>query len=125
MKKDNNRYLLIPIIVLLLIIISTFFSFRRSGFVTFRWTDLSKFNIFRLFFKSSSTEKTTLSNSLINDENHVQNQINNFLKNNPNADETYARDVIYRDIARKEKNPAICAQIKDEYLKKSCQNAVV
>ena len=65
------------------------------------------------------------SSSLINDENYVRTQMNAFLKNNPNANENYARDVVYRNIASIEKNPEICLKINDEYLKKSCYNAVV
>ena len=65
------------------------------------------------------------STSLIDNEEYVRNKINDFLKINPNANENYARDVVYRDIAREEKNSAICDKINDGYLKQSCYNAVI
>ena len=125
MKKEQKKYLFIFFIVLLLLlIVSTFISFKRSGFFTLGRLQLPSF---RSYFKPVTRvpQKTTLPTSLINDNNYIQNKINSFLKNNPNADENYARDVVYRDIARIEKKPEICDQIKNEYLKKSCYNAVV
>jgi len=65
-----------------------------------------------------------LQNSLINDENYVQGKINAYLKDNPRATEDYARDVVYLDIARAEKNAAICDKIKDSEIKYFCSNAV-
>ena len=122
MQKEQ-KFVIFSMIIIFLLIILSLLSFRRSGYVTLRWINWSRFNLFRFF--SSPTTTTTLPTGLINDENYVQNQINAFLKNNPNADESYARDVVYRDIARTEKNVKICYMIKDEYLKTSCHNAVV
>jgi hypothetical protein len=127
MKKEQKKYLAILFLVLLfLFVISTLVSFRRSGFFTLRWIrwPWSKPSS-NVSTTTTTIPKTISPSSLINDKNYIQNKINSFLKNNPNADENYARDVVYRDIARIEKKPAICDQIKNEYLKKSCYNAVV
>ena len=61
--------------------------------------------------------------SLVNDENYVQEKMNEYLENNPNADEDYARDAVYLNIAREQKNPEICDKIKDSELKYFCSNA--
>ena len=121
MSKEQKRYLLvIPIVLLFLLIVSTLFSFRRSGFVTLRWFNWQ--SLFNIFSRLPKTTTTTLPASLINDEQHVQDKMNAFLKNNPNANENYARDVVYHDIAIEEKNQSICEQIKSESLKKDCNN---
>jgi hypothetical protein len=65
-----------------------------------------------------------LPSSLINDNNYVQNKTNAFLQNNPKANENYARDVVYYDIARIEKKRGICEKINNDYLKRSCYNSV-
>jgi hypothetical protein len=123
MKEEQKRYLLIiPIILLFLIIVSTFFSFRRSGYFSLRW-----FNWMSIFSKkptttTTTTTTTTLPKSLASDNNYVQNKVNSFLKNNPNANESYATDVVYHDVAIKEKNSSICENIKTEWLKKDCYN---
>lgn len=67
---------------------------------------------------------TPKKSSLIYDENYIRDQINEYLKNNPTANESYARDVVYRDIARIEKNAEICEKIENEDIKFSCYNAV-
>jgi hypothetical protein len=124
LKKHHYWRDLIIILVIALIIASA-------------WQYLGNFNSFAPSTQSTTTiqgmtttnlqgTSTTMQtpNSLIDDENYVQGKINDYLKDNPRATEDYARDVVYLDIARAEKNAAICDKIKDSELKYFCSNAV-
>ena len=67
--------------------------------------------------------KQDILESLVNDENYVQEKMNEYLKDNPNAEEDYARDAVYLNIAREEKNPEVCDKIKDSEFKIICLDA--
>ena len=58
--------------------------------------------------------------SLINDKIYVEEKVEDFLIDNPSATEEYAQDIIYHDIAIKEKDNSICDKIKDSYWKEHC-----
>jgi hypothetical protein len=60
--------------------------------------------------------------SLIYNKEYVKNKMEEFLKDNPKANESYAKDVVYHDIAIAEKNSAICEKIKTEWLREDCYN---
>jgi predicted Holliday junction resolvase-like endonuclease len=55
-------------------------------------------------------------------EQEIQERTKNFLENNPNANESYARDVAYHDLAIDEKNSKLCEKINTEWLKEDCLN---
>jgi len=55
-------------------------------------------------------------------EQEIQERTKNFLENNPNANESYARDVAYHDLAIDEKNSNLCEKISNEQLKEDCLN---
>lgn len=57
---------------------------------------------------------------LANDPVYVGEKVNEFLIDNPKATEEYAQDIIYHDIAIKEKDNSICDKIKDGYWKGHC-----
>jgi sensor domain CHASE-containing protein len=61
--------------------------------------------------------------SLIENDTYVQEKVDTYLENNPSAEEEYARDVQYLNIAREEKNPAICDKINDSEIRYFCTNA--
>ena len=127
MIKRKKNHLITFSIILITLLILAFISFKYSGLVTLKWVNLSNFNPLNIFlrFIRPTTTATTVPTSLINDKNYLQNEINSFLKNNPTANENYARDVIYRNVARKEKKLSICEKINNEDIKKSCYNAVI
>ncbi len=102
MQKESKPIIFYVIIVILVIFLIFFFT-RRSSLVPY-----------------NVETTTTLLTGSINDEEYIQNQIKNFLQSNPTANETYARDVVYWDIAKKEKNSNICDMIKTESVKQSC-----
>jgi uncharacterized protein (UPF0333 family) len=60
--------------------------------------------------------------SLSYDEGYVKNKMYEFLKDNPKANESYAKEVVYHGIAIAEKNSAICDKIKTEWLREDCYN---
>ncbi len=57
---------------------------------------------------------------LADDPVYVKEKINEFLIDNPKETEEYAQDIIYHDIAIKEKDNSICDKIKDDYWKEHC-----
>lgn len=81
---------------------------------------LSFYLYFILFPQKSPEEKRK--ESLIYNETYVQERINDFLRDNPTASESYARDVVYHEIAIAEKNSTICEKITTEWLKQDCYN---
>ncbi len=116
MEKENLFYF----ILIFVVIITIFVFITRQGFYPFKKPSEPS----TVETTIPGIETTTVSDSLIDDEAYVQNKMNSFWEKNPNADESYVRDVVYRDIARAEKNPEICELIQDDYLKRSCYNAV-
>jgi len=69
--------------------------------------------------KSSIPSKTY---SLITNKTYIRNRVNSFLNDNPKANESYAEDVVYHDIAISEKNSTICSLINTKWLKEDCYN---
>jgi hypothetical protein len=55
-------------------------------------------------------------------EQEIQERTKNFLENNPNANESYARDVAYHDLAIEKKDSNLCEKISNEQLKEDCLN---
>ncbi|MGC8812682.1 MAG: hypothetical protein ACP5O8_03825 [Candidatus Aenigmatarchaeota archaeon] len=57
-----------------------------------------------------------------NYETEIQERTKEFLKDNPNADESYARDVALHDLAIERKDSILCGKIVTNWLKEDCLN---
>jgi uncharacterized protein YneF (UPF0154 family) len=57
-----------------------------------------------------------------NYEQEIQEEIKKFLEDNPKANESYARDVAYHDLAIEKKDSSLCEKINIEWLKEDCLN---
>jgi hypothetical protein len=93
---------------------------REKFLITFLLIFLFSLSIYFYFGKPKVSEKKK--ESLIYDETFIKSKIDKFLEDNPNANESYARDVVYHDIAIAEKNSSTCEEIKTEWLKQDCYN---
>jgi poly-D-alanine transfer protein DltD len=57
-----------------------------------------------------------------NYEQEIQEKVKKFLEDNPNANESYARDVAYHDLAIEKKDSSLCGKISTGLLKEDCLN---
>ncbi|MEM5794514.1 MAG: hypothetical protein QXS48_00215 [Candidatus Aenigmatarchaeota archaeon] len=57
-----------------------------------------------------------------NYEPEIQERMKEFLIDNPNSTESYARDVVIHDLAIEEKDSSLCEKIITNWLKEDCLN---